>query len=62
MAFVVQWTPIGSDIRVELPTSEEVLALTSELAATGNALNIRVIEDGEPVKVRALRSEAGRSK
>ena len=57
MAFVVQWTPIGSDISVTLPTSEDVLELTRELTSTGNALNIRVIEDGEPVKVRALQSK-----
>lgn len=57
MAFVVQWTPIGSEISVTLPTSEDVLELTQELTSTGNALNIRVIEDGEPVKVRTLRSK-----
>jgi hypothetical protein len=57
MAFVVQWTPVGSDISVTLPTSEDVAELTRELASTGNALNIRVIEDGEPVKIRASQTK-----
>lgn len=59
MAFLVQWVPIGSEISVELQSSEDVLELTSELAATGTALNIRVIENGEPVKVRALAGRPG---
>lgn len=55
MAFVVSWTSIGPEMSVNLTTTEDVIELTSELAAAGRALNIRVIEDGEPVKVRALR-------
>lgn len=56
MAFVVQWTPIGPEMSVNLSTSEEVQDLMRELAAPGRALDIRVVEDGEPVKAGALRS------
>lgn len=49
MAFVVQWTPIGPEMTVNVSTSEEVADLMRELAAPGRALNIRVVEDGEPV-------------
>lgn len=48
MAYVVQWTPIGPEMSVNLSTSEEVADLMRELAAPGRALNIRVVEDGEP--------------
>lgn len=48
MAFVVQWTPIGPEMSVSLSTSEEVAELMRELEAPGRALDIRIVEDGEP--------------
>lgn len=57
MAFVVQWTPIGPEMSVSLSTPEEVLDLMRELAAPGRALDVRVVEDGEPVTAGALRSQ-----
>ena len=49
MAYVVQWTPIGPEMSVSLSTSEEVAELMRELEAPGRALDIRIVEDGEPV-------------
>lgn len=47
MAFVVQWTPIGPEMSVNLDTSEEVLDLMRELSVAGHALDIRVVEVAE---------------
>lgn len=54
MAFLVQWTPIGPEMSVNLSTSEEVAELMRELETPGRALDIRIVEDGEPVTSGAL--------
>ncbi|MFC3691223.1 hypothetical protein [Chenggangzhangella methanolivorans] len=60
MAFVVQWTPIGPEMSVSLSTSEEVAELMRELEAPGRALDIRIVEEGEPSAAGAPKPTASR--